>query len=203
METELTKTIKRLTHNYNPKLKSSMRTIRWADEVATPDGGYVDSVRFEDYYESDYYKCRLIDYETMDKSVQEWTQAVKPDSIGKCFRDGTNKMSSEKCHGCAWRLHGYQIGMCVTCYEIKVSLSDFKSGNKCSFFGNENYYCVPKELAPKISALVPEGIGILVYTGKNLRKYRESAWKEVDEKTKIYLLYNAMKKWCDRAVFRD
>lgn len=59
METDLTKRIKTLTHHYAPKIKSQMRTIRWADEVWTPTG-IVDSIRFEDYYASDRYTCPFL-----------------------------------------------------------------------------------------------------------------------------------------------
>lgn len=51
METELTKEIKTLTHAYKPKMscrtrsKQVGRTIRYADEVWTPNG-IVDSIRF-------------------------------------------------------------------------------------------------------------------------------------------------------------
>ena len=109
-ETDLTKRIKQLTHSCLPKLKTSMRTIRWADEVWTPTG-IVDSIRFEDYYVNKEYLCRLI-----------------PDDIG-----------------------------ILVYYE-----------------GNKSY---------------------------GLRKYKSSRWRDVPDKTKVFLLYNAMKKWCDGATF--
>ena len=63
METELTKTIKKLTHTYRPKMGTKTkandagRTIRWADEVWTPHG-IVDSIRFEDYIVSRHEDCK-------------------------------------------------------------------------------------------------------------------------------------------------
>ena len=99
-----------------------------------------------------------------------------------------------------WKRMRYVEDIMVTCYEVKITLSDFASPHGHNFHGNENYYCVPKELAPKIVDRIPPGVGILSYSGTKLRKYKESEWRDVDDKTKIMLLYNAMKKWVDGAV---
>jgi hypothetical protein len=84
LETNLTKRIKCLTHNYKPKLNTSMRTIRWADEVWTPTG-IVDSIRFEDYYANEEYLCRMIDANLYSEMQQQTSAYVhKP---GECFRE--------------------------------------------------------------------------------------------------------------------
>lgn len=195
METELTKNIKRLTHSYRPKLNTNMRTIRWADEVWT-DTGIVDSIRFEDYYASDKYICRLLEPEYLDESYS------KNCEHGKCFRDSSPKMDPKKCRACVFKSHTYEVGMMITCFEVKITYADFKSPNGHNFHGNENYYCVPKKLAPKIAPEVPEDIGILAYweteKGCGLRQYKPARWREVADDVKVRLLYNAMKKVCDR-----
>lgn len=205
IETELTKRIKSLTHGYRPKLNSSMRTIRWADEVWTPTG-IVDSIRFEDYNEQEEYLCRLIDADRFTEQDLQIIVHMHPDyELGRCFRDNTTDKNEEKCHGCCLRLHNWVIGMMVTCYEVKITYSDFHSNNGHNFHGNENYYCVPKELAPKIINEIPEDVGILTYyEGKSqygLREYKPSGWRTVDNEVNVMLLYNAMKKWCDGATF--
>lgn len=90
-----------------------------------------------------------------------------------------------------------------TCFEVRIIFSDFKSKNGHNFHGNKNYYCVPKD--SKIANEIPSDIGILAYfEGQRqfgLREYKPSGWREVNDSTKVYLLYNAMKKWCDGAVF--
>lgn len=201
-ETELTKKIKQLTHYYTPKINTTMRTIRWADEVWTPTG-IVDSIRFEDYREKEEYLCKLIDATRFSETDNRTTAFMH--ELGKCFRDGSAEKSNKKCHGCVLRSHGWTIGMMVSCFEVKITLSDFKSKNGHNFHGNENYYCVPKELAPKIINEVPDDVGILAYfEGERqfgLRKYKPSGWRVVTDETKVSLLYNAMKKWCDSAVF--
>lgn len=91
-ESELTKEIKRLTHTVNPKLSSKMRTIRFADEVWTPSG-IVDSIRFEDYYRTEKFGCKLYD----------------------CFRE---KNSPNNCRGCIHVTHEYTVGMMSTIVKM-------------------------------------------------------------------------------------
>ncbi len=59
----------------------------------------------------------------------------------------------------------------VVCYEIKISYSDFKSENGHNFYGDENYYVIPRELFEEIKqkameskgAYFPNGVGVYVY----------------------------------------
>lgn len=210
METDLTKRIKVLTHSFQPKIKSNMRTIRWADEVWTPTG-IVDSIRFEDYYAAEEYVCPYIDVDRYgEKALATYAsfrnKSIEEAGFGRCFRDNSTEKDDKKCHGCVFRHHTYQVGMMVTAFEVKITRSDFLSSNGHNFHGNENYYCVPKELAPKIENDVPSDIGILAYySGKRqdgLRLYRKATWHDIDDATKVQLLYNAMKKWCDGATFQ-
>jgi hypothetical protein len=202
VETELTKRIKALTHHYRPKINTEKRTIRWADEVWTPTG-IVDSIRFEDFYADEEYLCRVLDIARFSEPDQRATTAMH--ELGKCLRDGGTEKDDRKCHGCILRCHSWQIGMMVTCYEVKATYSDFKSINGHNFHGNENFYCVPKALASRIAGEISADIGILAYyEGERqygLRQFRPSGWRDVSDRTKVELLYNAMKKWCDGAVF--
>lgn len=56
----------------------------------------------------------------------------------------------------------------VRCYEIKVSLSDFKSTAKKTFFGDYNYFVFTKELYEKLKGTVElrdylyMGVGVVV-----------------------------------------
>lgn len=54
------------------------------------------------------------------------------------------------------------------CYEIKVSVSDFRSKAKKTFCGHFNYYVMPEELYEKVREEIPPHIG--VYVGRNLVK---------------------------------
>lgn len=202
METELTKSIKRCIRGYKPKLPTKLRTVRWAEEVWTPTG-IVDSIRFEDYYASEKHLCLIIDHEQFSEA---YVNRIRH-PLGICFRDNTTDKNETKCHGCVNHQHKYEIGMMITCYEVKISLSDFHSKNGHNFHGNENYYVVPAKLAPKIKELVPEDIGIITYKktekSEGLRMYKPSGWRDIEEKVKTMLLYNALKKWCDGASFSE
>lgn len=196
--------MKKATHHYNPLINSKMRTIRYADEVWTPTG-IVDSIRFEDYIVSREVDCKMINYDKYDSSVQTWVSKFPNTQLGKCKIPGKT-FPNKNCTGCFFRQADVPVmGMCTTCFECKISLSDFKSDNGHNFHGNRNYYVVPKELIKKIEDMVPKDIGILMWieTKKfaGLRMYRECEFKEITETLRWQLLYNAMKKWCDGAVF--
>lgn len=76
----------------------------------------------------------------------------------------------------------------ITCYEIKVSLSDFKSKNGHNFYGDENYYVLTEELYNEIIKKDLNGkfygVGVIVY--KNGKLYTKSDGKH------IWRPYNAM-----------
>ena len=201
METELTKKLKRMTHGFKPKLNSNMRTIRWADEVWTPTG-IVDSIRFEDYYEASSIECPYLSPKLFsDAEIKRYEAAHR---LGQCFRNGALETSEKRCRGCVFAHRRHVVGMMCTCYEVKITLDDFKSEHGHNFHGNENYYVVPAELASKIENLIPDDVGIIIYkkTEKfdGLRTYKKSGWREVPQDTMVSLLYNALKKWCDNAV---
>lgn len=65
----------------------------------------------------------------------------------------------------------------IGCYEIKISISDFKSKNGHSLFGDVNYYVMPKELFDEIlkknANLIMGEFGIMTYKDGTLRKARE------------------------------
>lgn len=211
METELTKEIKTLTHAYKPKMscrtrsKQVGRTIRYADEVWTPNG-IVDSIRFEDYVISRHEECMLEHYDEYDniaKRCVTYSKPLLPEQIGHCKIEGEH-YPNKNCSGCFYCKRGVpEIGMLITAYEVKITKSDFKSKNGHNIddpsnpIGNENYYCMPKNLIPQVEDMIPDHVGILSYQNGKLRQYKPATFLDVPDKTKILLLYNAMKKWCD------
>lgn len=69
----------------------------------------------------------------------------------------------------------------ITCYEIKVSFSDFfYSENGANFVGDDNYYVIPQELWYEIvskngQTKIPNGVGMIFYYGDGkLRKQTDS-----------------------------
>ena len=204
METELTKQIKQATHSYRPKLPSSMRTIRYADEVTLPSGGIVDSIRFEDYEACKIERCYRIDLENEPrKRILPWLRDIPGWEYGKCKYGEGYSPSTELCKGCVFHYRSIQLDMMVTAFEVKITYSDFLSKHGHNIddldnpIANENYYCLPKELIPQVESMIPEHCGILSWNGYGLRKYRKAKWVKIDDATKITLLYNALRKWVD------
>lgn len=198
METNLTKKMKKNVVFFKPAMPTKMRTIRYATEVWTPSG-IVDAIRFEDYKETEENICALINYKEFENDYQKLLLTVDKEHLGKCKIDGCS-FPNNNCNGCVWKKHSYKTGMLITCYECKISLSDFKSKNGHNFHGNYNFYVVPKELVNKIADLVPNEIGIIAYYEKSNRfkLIKAATFQSVSNETKILLLYNSLKKWVDK-----
>lgn len=206
IETDLTKKMKKATHAYKPLMSNGKvgRTIRWADEVWTPSG-IVDSIRFEDYVSDVYEKCKRINYEPYLRGGDALLKHIPHGSLplGQCKIEGIT-FPCKECKGCIYRVRDVKkVSMCTTCFECKITMADFRSKNGHNFHGNRNYYIVPRELVSKIEILVPDNIGIIAYIEKSnsLRMIRECEFREIDNELRWKLLYAAMKKWCDGAIF--
>ena len=66
----------------------------------------------------------------------------------------------------------YNTDKILTCFEIKVSKSDFRSKAKKTFVGHKNYYAMPLELYKEVKDEIPEEIGVYAYSPKQyLPKY--------------------------------
>lgn len=74
------------------------------------------------------------------------------------------------------------------CYEIKVTLSDLKTDNKKSFYGDYNYLVVSESLYakhPTWENYIPPYCGIL--SGEKLTVRKQAKKKEIDDKTRSML----------------
>ena len=60
----------------------------------------------------------------------------------------------------------------ITCYEIKVTKSDFHSKHGHNFEGNYNYYVLTKALWKEVEAEIPDEIGVYILSGKELKKVK-------------------------------
>lgn len=86
------------------------------------------------------------------------------------------------------------------CYEIKVSMSDFKSKAKKSWYGDYNYLVITNELYKQQSlddwkSQIPDGIGIIVVHCESY--WKETVWKakkrDVDQIVKDMLLKSMLR----------
>ena len=62
-------------------------------------------------------------------------------------------------------------------YELKVSVNDFKSKAKKSFYGNYNYYVMPKEIYEKVKHEIPKHIGVYTEYGCEKQSKRQELEK--------------------------
>lgn len=172
-ETELTRELKAAVRGFRPLIKSTMRTIRWAEEVQV-GSGYVDVIRFEDYVAG-------------TERIKSCPQRMK--GLEVCPEHGVSCPMARE-----YVVDSMRIA--TTCFEVKITKSDFRSKNGHNFVGNLNYYVIPKELLKDVEELVPEGIGLLVRTGHlTLRERKAPQWREVAPEDLNLYLYNALKKW--------
>jgi len=59
------------------------------------------------------------------------------------------------------------------CYEVKVSLSDFRSKAKKTFCGHYNYYVMPSELFEKVKDEIPSHIGVYVNGNHSVKRAKK------------------------------
>ncbi|HTO17378.1 MAG TPA: hypothetical protein VLZ83_16555 [Edaphocola sp.] len=104
-------------------------------------------------------------------------------------------------------LNGHKIGHLpkITCYEVKISYSDFRSKNGHNFHGDENYYVIPKDLYDQVMKngglwLENEHVGIYVYQNGKLYKKKESkilyyhSLMNIDRR--FWIMDNMLQRWC-------
>lgn len=86
----------------------------------------------------------------------------------------------------------------ITCYEVKVTLSDLMSNNKLSYVGDKNYLVVTGELADKIEEINYNlgGTGLIIFNGENLVLRKKSSKKVVGIGEKAELLEGIAKAAC-------
>lgn len=95
-------------------------------------------------------------------------------------------------------------GMC-RCYELKVTLSDLRSDNRLSWYGDYNYLVVSDSLYLRRSAFendIPPYVGIL--SGTELTVRRNARQKKVSEETRRMLKDSLLRSMYGRMVqYRD
>ena len=86
----------------------------------------------------------------------------------------------------------------ITCYEVKVTLSDLVSNNKLSYVGDKNYLVVPEKLANEIEEINYNfgGVGLIVFDGEKLVLRKKSSKKVIGIGEKTELLEGIAKAAC-------
>jgi len=212
-KTELTRAIESALRSYHPtevcgRKINKFRPSHTAYEVpvicGTTKGGIVDCMRDQEYFSGIRREgyCYLKEYRDRGKT---WAQAMEEGfNCPRGFAAGEKPQLCDE-QACRFR-YIREVGhmdVLVTCYEIKVTKSDFKSTHGHNFVGNANYYVVPKELYPDIVDLVPEDIGIILYLSAGsyigLRKKKECTFKPLDEEQQKWFILSTLKRLEDTA----
>lgn len=218
----MTKAIEKALRYYHPSEVCSIRVNKFrsshtAFEVpvvcGTIKAGLVDCMRVQEYFggiRREGY-CRIAHYAGMGK---EWAKAM--DEGFDCPLGFGPGLKPEFCEEASCRFHyirevGHQE-ILITCYEIKVSKSDFKSKHGHNFVGNCNYYVIPNELYAAVADLVPEDIGIILYLHAGsyvgLRRKKECTFRQLTDEEQKWFVLSTMKRleettWKERVTGRQ
>lgn len=165
-------------------------------ECGTTKFGIVDAVRVSEYFgDFEYHDCcriarwRKDGYDGLKYGVE-------------CERgyDRTELPSFCDQKSCRWNFTSIagKPKILLTCFEIKVTKSDFKSKNGHNFVGNMNFYVVPEEIFKEIEPMVPSDVGILVYMHKGkyigLRTKRKPTYKDLTDEKQKWMILSVMKR---------
>lgn len=208
-KTALTLEIEQLLYTYDPDTTGGCKINKFRSrhigyevpvETGTTSGGLVDCVRVDEILVNGS-KSRACNIGRHAK----WYKKHHPKVLEfvKCLRNITSIddlpefCDQSECGG-STLLNQWDNDICVTCYEIKVSVEDFHSKHGHNFCGNANYYVMPNDLYKRVKCLIPDDIGVIAYVNTDkyvgLRRVKECEFKSLDDITQKWLILNVMKK---------
>lgn len=210
-KTDLTKQIEQAILDWHPakigdiKINTSRRehtALEVVAECGTTRSGIVDAVRVSEYF-GDYERRHIC-------RPAQWRREGIRQGISCELGYHPSKPLPDFCEQTTCRWNGTsEVGtqkILLTCFEIKVTKSDFKSEHGHNFIGNMNYYVVPEEIFKEIYPLVPGEIGILVfyhgekYTG--LRTKQKAVFREMSDEAQKWLILSVFKRIRDMDFIR-
>lgn len=150
-------------------LRDSIRCSEVTVHNSNTRGGIVDFMRFEEYYtiEGEKRLCRL-----------NWRAKLEFCEKGLASGERRKYCNQTSCrfnYAVDTELNHYLH----TAIEIKVTINDFKSKHGHNFVGNLNYYAIPGKILKDVEALVPEGIGIILYQNGALIEHKIATHHEL------------------------
>jgi len=200
MKTELTLQIEEALKNYEANCnKARGRNLAFEVPVVcgTSHGGLIDAVEVTEY------TC-YCDLPVGACAMREHNREVQSFYIKACSEYDRIEDLPEYCNHkiCIWnRSKKEKQEVKVICYEIKVSMADFKSKNGHNFVGNENYYVMPLELYTKVKDQVPADIGVIAYMSRNksefapkLRRKKDAEYKDIGDEAQKWLILSTFKR---------
>jgi hypothetical protein len=199
-KTELTKKIEQALRYYRPStaggitlnaFRGTTRAFEVPVECGTISSGIIDCVKINEYFKTCTEKrfCCVRNYrkELADRCFKDCKIEPKPKSL-PLYCDHT------ECFYCRCGKEYGEPSILITCYEIKITVSDFKSINGHNFVGNLNYYVVPSEIYKDILPLVEDGIGVITLSGFDLRRRKDSKFRELTDEDQKWMILNVLKR---------
>jgi hypothetical protein len=166
----------------------------------TSHGGLIDAVEIAEHVKQLPSKptCRWSMYSHWRKHFAEMEEVSQ-----QCIRK--NKQADKDCNAtdCQWNRLLYQAKdeVMIICYEIKTSLSDFRSKNGHNFVGNMNFYVIPCDLYVSVKRCVPDDIGVILYDEQGaqrnrrvMRRKKDCEFKDIGHEAQKWLMFSVFKK---------
>jgi len=205
VKTEMTLAIEKAVRYYHPsevcgirvnKFRSTHTAFEVPAVCGTTKGGLVDCIRVQEYF-GGIHRTGICHWGTTRNRGPG-----SPEERANCKLGYGIGEKPELCDesGCPFRFVREQgtADILITCFEIKVTKSDFKSKNGHNFVGNCNYYIIPKELYGSVADMVPEDIGIILYLHAGsyigLRRKKECAFRQLTDEAQKWLVLSVMKR---------
>lgn len=202
-KSEMTRAIEHAILAYHPAMLSDIAVnhhrgehtaLEVPVECGTTASGIIDAVRISEYFGN--VKPRRI------CKLATWRKDGFRSTLDCAKGYDTTKPLPACCDLTSCRWNGVAAmgipKVLITCFEIKVSKSDFKSIHGHNLVGNLNYYAMPKELYAQVEKLIPEGTGVLLYLHEGiyhgLRMKRRSTYKELTEEAQKWLILSTFKR---------
>jgi hypothetical protein len=96
----------------------------------------------------------------------------------------------------------YDVKEVWRCYEIKISINDFRSKSKTSFWGHYNYFVMPVCLYEAVKHEIPSDIGVYtkIGTGVHLKCVKKAKRRELgaDERVIINSMIRSLYRTADK-----
>lgn len=166
-------------------------------------GGIVDAMQVNEYFATTTKKSVCLERSRVDREFTNQEKNILRDFKVHfpCERGYTYcRECPIECDVKSCRRHGFSTrytdnSLLITCFEIKVTKSDFKSAHGHNFKGNCNYYIMPTAIYKNVADLIPDEIGVILYDGKGgLRKKIECKLREISAEEKMWAVHAILKR---------
>ena len=207
-KTDTTLLIERLLRSYNPtelgkqklnKFRPHFVVSECVVEAGNTKGGIVDVVRLDETLINNGYTYQCGGYNLAHSSDSTVSSFHKEYQFPCGLKGNECPRFCEK-QTCTLnrQVKEYINDILITCFEIKVTKSDFHSSNGHNFVGNANYYVMPQSLYKEVKGDIPAFVGVIaLQEGNNtiqLRKVKECRYKKLSDTDKMWMTLNVLKR---------